>query len=111
MLSGNYDITNVSSGKALQIYQPGAYNCPGILAGIGSYAFQASSDNATIFGSCQVGGSGGCISERVNSMVLFNGHWSGNVFMGFPSGICTVVAGDEWGDLVILHFAVTVTGA
>jgi len=106
VLSGNYDLANVSSVNALQLYQPGTYNCPMILAGIGSFVFLASSDNATIFGSCKVGG-GACLSERVDTTVVFDGYWSGNAFTRFPSGIYTVVAGDEWGGIAILHFAVT----
>jgi len=110
VLSGNYAVSNVSSGMALQIYQPGVSSCPMILAGIGSFVFQASSDNATIFGSCQQGG-GGCLSETVNATVSVRGYWGGDAFKSFPSGIYSVVAGDEWGGIVILHFAVTSSGA
>jgi len=110
VLSGNYDASNASSGKALQIYEPGVYNCPLVLAGIASYIFQPSSDNASIYGSCQSGG-GECISERVNSTVPFAGYYVGTTFTSFPSGTYTVVAGDEWGDLAILHFEVKGSGA
>jgi hypothetical protein len=105
VLKGNYDLSNVTSGKALQIYQPGLSSCPMILAGIEGFVFQASSDNATLYGSCQPGG-GACLNERINSSVSVAGYWSGSVFKSFPIGIYTVVAGDEWGGLAILHFAV-----
>jgi hypothetical protein len=107
VLRGNYDVANVSSAKALQIYRPGISACPMILAGIGSFGFQASSDNATIFGGCQGAGSGGCMTETINSTVSFSGYWSGGVLTRFPSGIYTVVAGDEWGGIAILHFVVS----
>jgi hypothetical protein len=111
---GNYDTTNASSGKALQLYRPGLSSCPMILAGIGSFVFQASSDNATIFaGSCRVGN--GCLNEMVYSTVSISGYWSetpqGAVFTGLPIGSYTVVAGDEWGDIAVLHFVVTGSGA
>jgi hypothetical protein len=109
VLSGNYDASNVSSGTALQVYRPGLTTCPMMLSGIGGYLFQASSDNATIFGSCQPSG-GGCLTEEVSPKVSFSGYYSGNEFASFPIGIYTVVAGDEWGELAILHFAVTGTG-
>jgi hypothetical protein len=111
VLSGNYDVSNASSGVALQIYRPGVASCPMILAGIVSFVFQASSDNATIFGGCQPAGPSGCLSETVNSTVSFSGYWSGGAFNAFPNWVYTVVAGDEWGGLAILHFAVTKNGA
>jgi hypothetical protein len=107
VLRGNYDVANFSSAKALQIYRPGISACPMILAGIGSFGFQASSDNATIFGGCQAAGGGGCITETINSTVSFNGYWSGSGFKSFSNGVYTVVAGDEWGGIAILHFTVT----
>jgi hypothetical protein len=105
VLRGNYDIGNVSSAQALQIYRPGISACPMILTGIGSFGFQASSDNATIFGGCQAAG-GGCMTETINSTVSFSGYWSGGVLTRFPSGIYTVVVGDEWGGIATLHFVV-----
>lgn len=107
VLRGNYDVANVSSAKALQIYRPGISACPMILAGIGSFEFRASSDNATIFGGCQPAGGGGCLTEIINSTLSFNGYWDGNVLTSFQSGVYTVVAGDEWGGITILHFTVT----
>jgi hypothetical protein len=111
VLRGNYDVANVSSAKALQIYRPGISACPMILAGIGSFEFHASSDNATIFGGCTSAGGGGCMSEVVNSTVSFDGYWNGSALTGFTSGVYTVVAGDEWGGIAVLHFAVTGNGA
>jgi hypothetical protein len=78
-----------------------------ILADIGSFEFQASSDNATIFGGCQPAGGGGCLSEIINSTVSFNGYWNGSTFTSLPSGVYTVVAADEWGGIAVLHFIVT----
>ena len=106
VLRGSYDLSNLSSGKALQIYQAAAGGCPMILAGIESFVFQASSDNATVYGSCRPGGLP-CLSEQVSSSVSVAGYWSGGAITDFPAGIYPVVAGDEWGGVAILHFAVT----
>jgi hypothetical protein len=105
VLKGNYELANVSSVNALQIYQPGPYACPMILSDIEGFYFQPSSDNATVLGSCQPEASG-CFSETVNSTVTFSGYYSGTTFTPFPAGTYTVVAGDEWGDIVVLHFLV-----
>jgi hypothetical protein len=107
VLRGNYDVANVSSAKALQVYRPGIAACPMILSGIGSFEFQASGDNATIFGGCQSSGGGGCLSETINSTVSFDGYWNGGALTSFQSGVYTVVAGDEWGGIAMLHFVVT----
>jgi hypothetical protein len=105
VLSGYYDAANVTSGKALQVYNPGVYACPAIISGITSYLFQPSSDNATVYGSCQPSA---CFNETVSATVSVTGYWTGgpSTFTSFPSGVYTVVAGDEWGGLAILHFTV-----
>ena len=110
VLSGYYDAANVTSGKALQIYNPGIYACPAILAGIDGFLFQPSSDNATVYGSC---GSAACFNETASATVSLTGYWTGgpSTFTSFPSGVYTAVAGDEWGGLAILHFTVAAGGA
>lgn len=105
VFSRDYDLSNVSSGKVLQIYNPAVVACPMILSGIGSYEFQPSSDNATVFGSCQPDAAG-CFSETVDATLSLDGYWSGSALTPFPAGAYTVVAGDEWGGLAILHFTV-----
>ncbi len=111
LLRGDYDAANASSGLALQIYQPGTYGCPAILSEISGFVFQASSDNATVLGSCQPGP---CFNETVSASVSVGGYWTGSLstsFTNFPSGVYTVVAGDEWGGIAIAHFTVTASGA
>ena len=110
VLRGYYDAANVTSGKALQIYNPGTYACPAILAGIDGFLFQPLSDNATVYGSC---GSAACFDETVSATVSVTGYWTGgpSTFTSFPSGVYTAVAGDEWGGLAILHFTVAAGGA
>jgi len=107
VLSGNYDAANVSSGLALQIYQPGTYACPAALSGISGFLFQPSSDNATVLGTCQPGP---CFSETTSASISVRGYWTANAFASFPSGVYTVVAGDEWGGIAIAHFTVTGSG-
>ena len=110
VLQGNYNAGNVSSGKTLEIYRPGVVACPMVLVKIGGFEFQPSSDNATLEATCQQGG-GGCMTEIVNATVSFDGYWNGSAFTSFPSGVYTVVAGDEWGGVAIVHFTVNGSGA
>lgn len=109
VLSGNYDAANVSSAKALQIYNPAVYACPAILSNIEGFLFQPSSDNATVYGSC---GSAACFNETASATVSVDGYWTGepSTFTTLPTGIYTVVAGDEWGGIAILHFTVAASG-
>jgi hypothetical protein len=108
-LKGYYDLSNVSSGMALQIYS-GEVACPMILSGITGFVFQPSSDNATVYGSCQPAGEA-CLTETVDASVSMYGYWSAGAFTKLPTGVYTVVAGDEWGDVAISHFVVTASAA
>jgi hypothetical protein len=111
IFQGNYTAANVSSATPLQIYQPATYTCPATIGDISSYVFQPLSDTASVFQ----------ISE---STAVFNnmemntefepgprGYWASNnigaAFTLFEPGVYTVVAGDEWGALVFVHFTVS----
>ena len=104
VLQGDYGLSNFASATPLQIYKPGTYGCPAILSGIKGFMFEAGSANATVFGGgCRPAD---CMSEIVAPSISVSGYWSGGSFTSFPSGIYTVLAGDEWGGVSILHFAV-----
>ena len=47
--------------------------------------------------------------EEMNSDVqpMSMGYWNGSTITDFEQGVYTVVAGDEWGALVVLHFTVS----
>jgi len=117
---GNYDQNNISSSqRGLQFWSPGIYNCPLILT-VKSYLFASSSFEATL------GVPGEVYSPRLapgtfgplpmwTNLISADGSWTLHDFLGmggptyheFSSGLYTVIAGDEWGDSVILHFAVS----
>lgn len=108
IFQGYYVAANISSAKPLQLYEPGVYACPMILAKIDAYAFQPLSSTASVIGSC---GPSSCFTERIYSNVTANGYWNeglleGATFTPFNPGAYTVVAGDEWGALAVLHFFV-----
>ena len=110
IFKGSYASANVSSATPLQIYEPGIYHCPMILAGISSYVFQPLSDIASVFQMSEA-------TAVINNMEMDTefepaptGYWASNnvgaAFTHFEPGIYTVVGGDEWGNLIILHFTV-----
>jgi hypothetical protein len=110
IFQGDYMVANVSSATPLQIYEPGIYHCPMILAGISSYVFQPLSDTAAIF---QVPESDAAFTLEIKTEFepAPTGYWASNApnatLTNFEPGVYTVVAGDEWGALVVVHFTVS----
>lgn len=107
IFQGYYTSSNVSSATPLQLYKPGIYHCPMILSGINAYAFQPLSDSASVIGSCEPNP---CFTDfKVSSEVTVTGYWSNgqeSILGNFTPGVYTVVGGDEWGSLAVLHFIV-----
>jgi hypothetical protein len=107
ILQGYYDSQNVASISPLQLSDPNAiYHCPMMLAGITAYDFQPSSDSAAIYTSYN----SPPFSIQMTAKVTSTGYWGGSsqaTFSSFLPGIYTVVGGDEWGALVVLHFVVS----
>ena len=100
---GYYTSANISTAESLELY--GAEVCPMYILFIASYTFQPLSNMASI-NSPNPGS-----SIAMNSTVAASGYWAVNLegqreFSNFSPGIYTVVGGDEWGQLVILHFLV-----
>jgi len=104
ILSGNYTVGDVKDGQGLQLYEPGPYACPMVLSGITSYDFAPNSSSASVYGSC----SGSfCFSEAQSASGSFSGYYGLFGHEAFPPGVYTVVGGDVWGALVVLHFSVS----
>jgi len=98
IFQGNYTTANVSSAMPLTLFYPGEpHGCPMILSGISSYVFQPLNDVAAIY---QISNTEPFI-EKINTEVQTNG------LTDADSGVYTVVAGDEWGNMVVLHFTVS----
>ena len=101
---GFYTSSNISSAQTLQLSAPGVYACPAILSQITVYDFEPHSDTAVVVGSCDPNP---CFTRSVSVAQDFGGYWSAaSTFSSFTPGEYTVVGGDEWGALAILHFEV-----
>ncbi len=105
------NITQAPASQAIRLYQPGVYSCPALFF-VNSYAFQPNSDIASIGYQCTPAP---CYSPiTISGSIAFNGSWSGGdengggaVHNPLGTGFYTVVGGDEWGQLILLHFVVT----
>ena len=109
---GNYTSADISSAIPLDLYGPYAgHSCPRLLGSIASYVFQPSNDIADIF---QTSETNAAITKmKMNSDVepIPTGYWVRNYtnifFTDFDPVVYTVVAGDEWGTMVVRHFTVS----
>ena len=113
VVKGYYTSTNISSVQPTQVghvINPNAvYLCP-IFLRPPFYNFQPQSDNASW---CEVSAGPACYSP-VSHLSSFNSSWVGqNTSLGTPArqeslapGSYTIVGGDEWGQMVLLHFLV-----
>jgi hypothetical protein len=106
---GYFSSDDVVAAAPVTLYDPGAtYHCPLILAGITAYNFKASSDTADIIGACTPNL---CIPDMaMQTGIPVKGYWTTGShvnFNNFDPGIYTVAGGDEWGNLVVLHFTIT----
>jgi hypothetical protein len=107
ILQGYYDAKDVGDITPLQLFDPNAFPlCPVILAAV-YYTFQPWSNIATIY----TGYDSQPWSTNLTAQVTSAGFWVGGccnaTFSNFTPGIYTIVGGDEWGALVVLHFTVT----
>jgi hypothetical protein len=108
IMQGYYDVKSIVAITPLQLFDPNvAYHCPMILAGIVSYDFQPSSDIADIYTSYDSEPWSINITTEVTSAGFWTGSRPNATFSNFTPGIYTVVGGDEWGGLVILHFVIS----
>ncbi len=106
VLQGDFSLDSIASATPLVLYDPNAINsCPMILAGITAYNFQPSSDMAAISTSFN----SQPVTMEMSSSLEVSGNWTGApnaVFTAFTPGVYTLVGGDEWGNVAILHFIV-----
>jgi len=101
IFQGRYTSANVSQAVPLEIFPLVA--CPMLVLYITGYLFQPMSDNATVLPGTEeapmstgisVSGTYNMTASQLNKSTLFT------------PGTYTVVAGDEWGNLVFAYFTV-----
>ena len=99
LYQGTYTAGNVTQGKPLQIFPN--VPCPMLIRLVTGYYFDPESSNATV-----LPGTGS--STPMAAKVTVGGTYpaQGTAVQPLVAGPYTVVAGDEWGALVFLHFQV-----
>jgi len=106
VLRGNYTMSSYSIVTPLIIFNPSEVYIGTTTAEPTSYSFQPFIDVAILNG----GDFNSSDAIRLHIEISINGYWPNNESASsnnFEPGIYTIVAGDEWGALVVLHFTVT----
>jgi hypothetical protein len=106
VLPGNYDASNFSTVAPLIIYDPNEVYIGFPVAPPTSYSFQPLSDTAILNGGDYKLVSG----MKMQYEIGVQQYWPNNDgadFTHFQTGVYTVVAGDEWGAIVVVHFTVS----
>ena len=110
---GYYTSSNVTQAKLLDLVNPSTtYSCSLYLgyANPTGFLFQPLSDMATSYGCNQQRCMSGSASTGLasSSSAPGTGYWNQNgTFISFPKGTYTVLAEDEWGDIVLAYFTVS----
>jgi len=106
ILRGNYIGSSYSTVTPLIIFSPSEVYAGTTAIAPTSYSFSPFIDVATLSG----GGYNSSNAIRLHIEISVNGYRPNNESASshnFEPGVYTVVAGDEWGTLVVLHFTVT----
>jgi hypothetical protein len=107
IFQGNYTADNISTATPLILDNPNIIvpDCMPSVFNFTAYDFKPSSDIA--FLNAPYGSTTFEMSREVTAGVYWEGNRPDAVQQFFAPGVYTVVAGDEWGNLVVLHFTVT----
>jgi hypothetical protein len=107
ILQGYYDAKSVASIPPLQLIEPAFRFCP-CMPVIVSYDFQPWSNTAVVH---TLDGLEPPWSINTTAKVTSEGFWTGfpsnTTFSNFTCGVYTLVGGDEWDALVVLHFTIS----
>ena len=107
IFQGYYGMSNYTSGKALPLYNTSVeFSCTENIYP-NEYLFQPLSDSISVYNHGQFETNG-----TASLSLLTDGYWTGGT--GTPTaasfnefrGVYTVLAADEWGNILLLHFTV-----
>jgi len=103
IIQGHYVSDNISKAPSVNY----GMMCTTVMGGVGYYSFQPNSDIASVYGSCLPPP---CDTIPISTWRPFSQHPSGNgagfYWTNFTTGVYTVVAEDEWGDVALASFTV-----
>lgn len=107
IFQGDYTPANISNAMPLNIYDPNdPWLCVPYPGNINAYDFMPSIDIASVIDKSNPDQKSYAMNNTITTAFYWTGSSSNEIKHNFEPGIYTVVAGDEWGNLVILHFTV-----
>ncbi|MHB8567248.1 MAG: hypothetical protein ACYC7D_13085 [Nitrososphaerales archaeon] len=109
IFQGYFTSSNISAGSPLSLFASGTYNCPAFLF-VRYYVFQPMSDDGSTYVLSGNGTSTFCCGNPppISGSLNVTSYWDRtNTEHSLSAGVYTVIGGDEWGQLVLLHFVVT----
>jgi hypothetical protein len=110
VLKGYYDATSLVDITPLEIFDPNQILFCVVTGGFVSYDFEPCSGMAAICTTISGYENTEPPPTDMTTSLTLLGFWVGGccnaTFSNFTPGIYTVVGGDEWGALVVLHFTV-----
>jgi hypothetical protein len=109
LLRGDYSAANVETATPLILYNPNGIvqGCLPPVLDVTSFHFKPSSDIATLDGTVIDQSATFEMSTEVSVWSYWAGSPPNAVSQNLEPGVYTVVAGDEWGALVVMHFTIT----
>jgi hypothetical protein len=109
IFQGDYTANNISMGAPIPIEIPGVIpqGCMPSVFNVTAYNFKASSDIAKLDGDTLGGITTFEMSAEIPVWNISPGSHPTIIEHAFAPGVYTVVGGDEWGALVVLHFTIT----
>jgi hypothetical protein len=109
VFQGDYTVDNISTATPLILENPNiiVQGCMPTVFNITAYNFKPSSDIAVLDGDAPDSDTTFEMSSDITAGICWVGSRPDAVQQFFAPGVYTVVAGDEWGALVVLHFTVT----
>jgi hypothetical protein len=102
---GDYTSADFAISTPLFLYDPTPTYLEITVNAPTSYAFEPSSDVANI-----IPADAGIGIQQISDEMTLKGYWTNSPvssFSYFDPGVYTVVAGDEWGAVVLVHFTIT----
>jgi hypothetical protein len=110
---GDYSSANFSRLTQLNLYDPSAKPLATAAFAPTSYSFEPLSDIADIIPGKNIPSAdagSNTPNQQISAEITLKGYWTNSSvpsFTYFDPGIYTVVGGDEWGNLVFVHFTVS----
>jgi hypothetical protein len=109
LFQGYYSFSDLFTATPLVIFAPSKVHCPIEYIPV-SYSFKPSSDIANI--AIDSDPPSKLKEQQIRADITIEGYWNTSdvnaSFINLSPGVYTIVGGDEWGALAVLHFTVSV---